>query len=394
MPPQQNQPNPPIIQPQVTPPAPPTPPSPVTPGRTAAKFLPTLVLIVVVLIAGSVFAYYSYSPGNSGQARQLLQRSFEATLGVKSFAYDFSSSGKIKSSVGNKMTESSFSGSSSGAIDFYDKTKFDFTLDSGVDSSDSSPLHSSLKLNLAVRFVGDVLYINIGDFSLSYSAGASTDKQTAGAQAFASGISNFTRSLSGKWISIGTTSNALALVAPELSKKPTTDQSDLLLIKNYLAGMSYIKSISKLSDENVHGVDTYHLKVTVQHGKELIDLYKKILFKQQLTESQDTIRRENDFINDSTLLLQQKMSFDIWIGKADYLVYQVSTDKISFTDPKTGTDLTATQSLSLHNYNEPVTIASPEKPIPIELFFQSLFRGLTNSKTSAKSNTKTKNPLR
>lgn len=331
-------------------------------GAPVSK-LPILLIITIIalcLIGGGTFAYYRLTTPTLS-SNEILKNSLEASKDVRSLSFTAVSNGKIESNIGNGIpSASNFTFNSKGSIDFHSIDKLLFDLSIGINASVNTATSSgSLLSDLNAIYINKNLYLDLKNFSVSYT---STDPKAMGTQMFVGMANNFASSLRNKWIKIDTSKSI-----KKSSESGTFTNEDILMIRDYVLGMSYITSIDKVGEETINDTSTYHLKATIQNGQELIDLIKKINKDSKISDER---------MSDISKAINQKIDLDIWVGKRDYLIYKVVSSSVMISDTQTGTKTVTSQELVFDNYNKPVSVVAPQGAVSLEQIMSNLFKGL------------------
>ena len=348
------------------------------PQPKKSKLLLTLVIFVVALcvVGGGAFAYYKFfMPGLS--PTDILKKSFDATLNVRSFSFTATSTGQVEDQLGNGIPSSSdFTFNSSGSIDFHVPSAPLFAIDLGINANSNTTSYTgSLSSDIGTIFINKSVYLDLKNFKVSYT---SSDPKAAQAQSFVS-LANIVAALfENKWIQF----DESGAISAGTQNPQSLSTEDVTAVKNYVSGMSYIKAISNAGDENINDISTYHLKMTVQGNQALVDLIQKIATDQGKTMTPDQVQ------NLSQTLTTQKIDIDIWIGKADFLVYKIVTLPVSISSPVTvgnsqsSVKMTMSQEISFSDYNQPVSVTAPQGAIPMQQVLQGLMGGLNSGATT------------
>ena len=375
MPPEQNVPT----TPQITPPA----PQNISPNHNASKlpFISIVVVIILCLTGGSVFAYYRFFVPTISPI-DILKNSVQASLKVRSFSFAATSTGKVENNkVSGVPTPSDFTVTSNGSIDYHtlDSLLLEFNL--GVNASANTATSTgSLNIGTDSIYANHNFYVNLKNFNLSYS---STDSKTASAQIFVALVNGFASSLLNKWIQIDTSNT---IKTP--SSQSTMSEEDKALVRDYITGMSYITAISNVGDETIGSTPTYHLKVTIQNGQKLNDIIRKISLERNAATAYD-MDTFNKSMGDISKTIDQKVDFDIWIGKHDSLVYKIVSTPVTISIEQSGTKTTSSGETTFSNYDVPSSITAPQGAVPIEQVMQSLFGSMYVSASMATTSSKT-----
>lgn len=337
---------------------------PVTPTPAALppkkSKLPLIIGVIVVLglIGGGVYAFVvpSTSPA------VMLKKSLEKSIEVKSMAFSATSTGRVENNGGAGLPSATdFTITASGQIDITNPESRLFDINLGVNATvQASSTTGSLVVGLNALSIDKKFFLNLKNFNASYS---SDDPKEAGVQMTIMMANGFASSLTNKWI-LFTEKN----VAMATSTKSVISAEEKALLKEYVDGMSYVKDISKAGKDTVSGVSTTHLKVTIQNGKEFDELVRKI----EAGRGEEHDERSDDFIK----LMSQEITFDVWIGKNDGLIYKIITSPVTAEDTKTGTKTITNQEIMFSNYNQPVNVVAPTDATPFEEVLEGLFGGM------------------
>ncbi len=338
--------------------------------------LATIVIILFVL-AGGAYAYYKIVVTNL-YPRAILERSFLASLNVKTLSFMATSTGQVSDAIGSEIPSSgNFTVTSDGSIDLHSIDLPLFDLNFGANASfGNATTTGSLTLGIAAIYTNKNLYLNLKNLDLAYS---SVDPKAASTQSIVATINGFVRSLENKWIQI----DASPISATTSSQYFLSD-TDKAAIRGYVAGMSYITATNNVGTEIIHGIPTYHLKVSVLPGQQFVDLVRKISLEKQ-PDIQKNMQAFNAQMNNVSKTANQKIDFDIWIGQSDSMIYKIVTSPVTVSDEKSGTVSTTSQEVSLSNYNEPLSIAVPQGAASLQQLLQNIFSGFMSTTTVKKA---------
>jgi prolyl oligopeptidase PreP (S9A serine peptidase family) len=275
------------------------------------------------------------------------------------------------------------------------KASGNFTVTSAVPSSPASAVSASV--NLAI--IGNTYYVKVNSITvpasdLALSApGLDLDK------------------IKGKWFKFDQESMKVLSQAsgettiPDISKLTSSDLSkkfqDTLITENMFVFNK------QLADEKISGQDTYHYLVTIDKVKLSDSITKSISLAIQEAEKAQTTFNATGTANvvSSSKLIENMaqavvktaldsigdINMDVWIGKKDYMLYQVKVDKnievskileglgmsastvIGGTNAtgttgttNTGTELGIKFNMTNSNFNKSITVQTPEGAQKIE----------------------------
>lgn len=335
-------------------------------NQSKLPLITSIIIVAICLIGGSVFAYYEFiSPSLS--AEEIFQKSLYVSQNVKSFSFDATNSGQIKIDANDGIPAlSDFLVLSNGSIDFSSledpSVKLNFLIDVSSDSATSS---GSIDLDLETLYAQKNLYLSLKDFKVSYNSSSNSD--IMGISIFIGMANGIANSLKNKWIQI----KPVEIAEADLPKN-FLDEDNKKEWQDYLLSMVYVKTIDKIGEEILDGIKTHHLKVSIQHDSELSDFTERDEFENVLLGDDE---RSNKQQEDLLKTINQKIDFDLWIGKDDYLVYKIATSPITILDSVSGFEFIANQEILFSNYNEPVFVSVPEETLSLEQIMQDLFSG-------------------
>ncbi len=363
---------------------------PIEPKKSSVKVLIFTMIIVLFILATGALAYYKFLAPELSPT-EIIKNGMQASLNIKSFSFSATSTVSLENKFDNNAVSSTTNlailaakgygyaipsstninmvSTADGSIDFnsIENLIFNINSDTSVGANMGTSSSGSLSLGTSVIFLNKNLYHNLKRFNVSYSSSDNATSTTQ-IQMFLGIADSFASTLENKWIQIDLT-NTLA----SSSIKNIPDQDDFSAIKDYLYRMSYVKAINNIGKETINDIPTYHLKVTVQHGQELIDLFKKFALKYQTSSSSD-VSNINDNLQKN--ILSQKNDIDIWIGQKDYLIYKIKSNNININDVQTKTNATTSSEIVFNNYNQPMSITAPTNSTSLQEILQKLFGGM------------------
>lgn len=321
--------------------------------------LPLLLGLVLTLclIGGGVYAYQNMfleSP------EVVLKKSFINTTDITSFSFAATSTGQVTmSATATAATSSStYVVSSNGSVNKASAEAFAFNIDVLLNTNFNAEVaKGTLATVLKVIYVQKNLYLNLTDFDMTLD---SSGDESAGSPMIAGMVNGIVGSLKNKWIQMDKEQGAEVY-----SEQEPLSENHKAMIREYVSGMRYVKQISRVGSDKINGVNTDHLKVSVENGQELVDLIKKIsLERNQPIEDEDLAK-----------IIGQKIDFDIWIGKKDYFVYKMVSSPLVATD-EAGSESSATVEVSLSNHNQPVSVSAPQGATPLKKVMEDMFGGM------------------
>ncbi|MDE1970219.1 MAG: hypothetical protein KGI50_01425 [Patescibacteria group bacterium] len=340
-------------------------------------------LLIFCLIGGGAFAYFTFLTPNP---TEIFKKSLQTSLNTTSFSFAATSTADAEIQIDNEivppLSNVSIASNSNGSIDFrsLDAPLFDvaFGTLTNFNTATSSGL---ISMRLNERYLNKNLYINLKNFNVSYT---STDPRAAGMQVFIGLANGFMASLENKWIRIDIDKTIHSVNS---SHQIFLTQEDMTMIRNYVLSMSYVTSMSNGGRETVNNVPTYHLKVTTQHGQELINLIRKIIL-----EKQTIVPKDMDAFNKNMEVLSrnisQKINWDIWVGRNDSLIYRITSSSLVIPIVMNGAQIgtvTGNLEVNLSNYNRPISVTVPQSALPLEQILQNLFTSMFGSKAISAS---------
>jgi hypothetical protein len=346
--------------------------------RSKLPLVLLIVFIAVLVIGGGVFAYYKlYLPNAAPKIspQEILQNSIQASMDVRSLSFDVKNTAEISTEKDELRkgipTAVNFVFSASGAIDFnsLDALLFDVVLDMTMEAEESAAdieSHASGTLGINAVYAQKNLYLNLKEFDVSYE---SSDPESAGVKMSTALVDGFAESLKGKWIKIDATK---AIMIATTSQSAFSEENKIR-IREYLSSMSYVKTVDKVGDETINEIQTYHLKVSIEHDQEeLADLTEKLVAEKYSADSEymnEFNKQRDNFLKS----VSQKIDIDLWIGKDDFLIYKIVTSPITISDPEAEIKIVISHEAGFGDYNEPVSVVIPQDTLPLEEILKSLF---------------------
>ena len=277
------------------------------------------------------------------------------------------------------------------------KASGNFTIISTMPDSPASAVSASI--NLAI--IGNAYYVKVNDITAPTSSTALSSSKL-----------DITK-LKGKWFKFDQDSmKALAeangeTVIPDISKIADSDLSKKF--QDILIAEKMFVFNKQLADEKISGQDTYHYLITVDKIKLLDSITKSIsLATQEASKNQSALNATGatDIASSSKLVENMAqavvktvldsmgdINMDVWIGKKDYMLYQVKIDKnielnkileglgTSVSEEvkiggsnatgtteatKAGTELVIKFNMTNSNFNKSINVQTPEGSQKIE----------------------------
>jgi hypothetical protein len=250
-----------------------------------------------------------------------------------------------------------------------------FTINLTTPSS-ASPVISA---TVSLASVGTIYYLKINDIAIPASYLSSS-----------SGLD--LSQIKGKWFKIDQNSiKTLSQASGGQAELPTisqTSSSDLSQkIKNLFFAGNIFTVNKQLNDETVSGQDTYHYLVTISKAN-FTDLLNKMIAL-EMSEANSANNSSNSAVAQNMTQAVVKtladsigdINMELWIGKKDYLLYQVKLDKTVDLSKVLGsfgltgnTAVAASSSPQLEvnfsmvnsDFNKPITVSTPASSQKIE----------------------------
>lgn len=324
--------------------------------KTNFKKILIIIIAIALFIGGGAFAYHTLYTSPT----KILEKSLQNSSKVRSISFNSTSTTKIINESETEMPTISNFSLLSGSIDFNSIEKLAFDIDiSNISKTEPETGDNSLTIGLKTIFTQKNLYFNLKDLNVKYDSSDSEGIDTVGM--ILGMVETFAKSLQNKWIVIDTTD-----AINTHSSKNSLDENEMQMIRDYVTEMSYIKNIEKVGDDKINDIETYHLKVTMQHDQKLVDIIKKIT-----SEEDQTVN-----VDDYSQILNQKIDLDLWIEKKDYMIYKIVTSPVSVNDSNTGNKAISSQEITFSNHNQPITVSAPEDTITFEELMVNMFEGM------------------
>lgn len=373
--------------PQATPAAPTTTVVSMTSTTNKAKWLAAGVVAAGVLLVGGGTAYAYFAFFATQAPLQILQKAYTNSLAAKTYAFSGNAEGTISiSGVASDLSQigaaastvsEQFKGVGSGVVDVTDfrHPRLDITSTSsmqftiGTSSSGSADVAGRL-ISLDRKAYFDLTHFNFG-------LSGSDSQPQAGLQFAVALVNGFANALQNKWILADATTTTASF--SQIATSSPQVAADIDALKKYGAGLSYIQSVQNKGNESLAGVDMYHLGVTIQAGNDFVSLVKSFLT--DANSDVATASSTGEIMQELGPVLMQKVTADVWVGKSDYRIYQIKLSPLSAVFGAQGAYATTTlssETLSLSNYDGPVSITAPQGAQSLEDVFGGLF-GLSTS---------------
>jgi hypothetical protein len=200
------------------------------------------------------------------------------------------------------------------------------------------------------------LYFNIGNFNLTDLTSNNLPSQ---GEFFVGIINQLASSLQNKWVV--TSSQALASSSPyQLSS------TNLSPLYQYLQGMSFVASTLLIDTESLNGIQTYHLRISLQNGPGLLAALQATFPNSPLFMTPAPSVRAADIQSD----LVQPILLDVWVGESDFRIYRITMAPITLTDRESGFTATVGTDVLLENYNDQQSISPPASATPLSQLWQ------------------------
>ena len=345
-----------------------TVPAPLLPAVAPQRKTRLIVFIIVgsLLILGGgafVFAnYYLFSPVR-------IAKKVAANIAtVKSFSY----SGQVDLEMG---TSSSFL--PDGVADSLGN-KFTFNFNGTSDSLNAGSIQKDLMLRVSKQGntnPDEVIGVELRTVN-SMIYGAFTDLPS-GTASFISGLSGgmfnvgSSDNLKNQWLAIDTSASSTSETVPTLGKKNNFEKMLSEEIANIAASQT-IQVAKGISSEKIAGVDTYHVKFSVNKEalkqalvKTMVDAIYADPQAQQISQSRASTTEEIDQQLATSMDSFSLNSGELWIGKSDLLPHQAKFSLV-FKGDKNRPDEKADILLNFQNFNQPLPVAVPSPVISLD----------------------------
>jgi len=302
------------------------------------------IIIFLLLSGAAAAAYLYYQKSHTAVAPNIdqgaiVKSSVEAMKKVGTYNYKGTVSFGLNAKTDKTETEEGqsmkfdFNFAHEGVMDgrdprnpnLYSSVILDGNYDSGVDTEDASS-----KLNAEFVFLDKTYYLKLNDVSMKTSNQypPETVRQLEG----------FWEIIRSNWYYISQEDvRSLGGTTPEgEAVDDTISQEEIDKINNIVSKYDIVKFDKDLGSENIGGVDTYHygIRLDGREGMDLvIELVKESMEMQgaeesdkglmdRLTENTENIDKAKEMID----FVLNEVNAEIWIGKADSLVYRIKID--------------------------------------------------------------------
>lgn len=340
-----------------------------------------LIILVVLAGAGLFVAgqYFNVNiPWNPfALSPQAVVKNMMANMkNIKAYHTSIQVSISAASSANANQTLGSFSLDTEGGTDITDaknpKADYTISVNLGLPAAVTSPILA----NMDVIGVNNVLYLRLNSLQMPTE--------------YTNGIN--TAQILGNWLEADQDSMK-ALTAAESSQigqvtLPPSSASQKMAqeIQNLISSENLVSVDKQLSDQVINGQDTYHYSITISSAK-LKDLATKImnLTTQEAASTQNSGTSAGSSLVDgmaggvanSFIDAVGDINAEIWIGKKDYLLYQVKFDKtidLNKLFPGANTQLAIKVDDNNSNFNKPITVQEPASSQKIEDFVLPLIK--------------------
>lgn len=366
---------PPVVAPIISPIIPPVIPPVQQFAEPPKKHWLSYVAVIIVLLivgAGGVFAYYTFSNTDLSPT-DIFKKSLQASYGVKSFSFSATSTGQVTNKFDEGIPNSiNFTSAVNGVVDFHSLNNpllnINFTANAKANDATTT---ASLSFGLNTMYIPSSLYFNLDNFAVSFK---SSDKKLAtsqtSVQTSVTMMNGIGASLKGKWVQLDIPNISSTTIAENLS----SNKEYVVAVKDYILGLSYIKTINEVGSEIINGTPTHHLKMTVRLGQEFINLLEEIANKGVPVDSRNS-KEFNDGMDSLSKFADQTIDVDIWVGQNDFLVYKTVTTPVSISDVQTETTSVVSQESVFGNYNKPVILTAPKNAMSFEEVLKDVLGG-------------------
>lgn len=326
----------------------------VAPGQTITtspdekKPLPKMlilgVVIILLLIAGAVYYGYNYlyfSP------ERITLSMFQAMGDVKSFEYKGNL--EIKTEPGSDFgatndllpTPDTISSTLTGAVDLYDVDRQKLSLAAGLRADDYGMGMYSLAVD------GSDFYFKIMDLGVLGGL-VQTDLSES------------------DWIKIDFEElNEKYSVSSQTSGVGNVESADLERLGEIFTNNNFIQFDEKLSDEDVEGINSYHLSYTIDRQK-----LKSFLLEIAREFGDDESYTEYSIQVDNFIGGLKSANGELWVAKKGHYLTGISINLV-FVDDSTGDNYEVSLNLKLGSHNESDLVEVPTSFITLDEFINS-----------------------
>lgn len=345
-----------------------------------SKILIVLIIVVVlagIVIAASQYLNLSWNPFQSPSPETVISKMMANMKNVKSSHTTTRLDVNIIDK-NSKQSKGKLVLNTNSETDLTDinnpKADGNFTVNKIIPGSSSPAALATVSINV----VGGSAYVKINDFTFPSSSSATYGW-----------LDVF--QLKGKWFKIDQDSiSALSQVQGGQSAIPNflqINNSELYKGIQDLVATENIFSVNKqLNDETVSGQSTYHYSATITSAK-LEDLANKLitLSIQKSGNPSPLVVNMAQAAAKTFIDSMGDVNLEMWIGKSDYLLYQVKIDKVidsqtiaqafvidNMSVPTTQTEIKFDMTNS--NFNKTITVQAPEGAQKIEEIALPLLR--------------------
>lgn len=130
--------------------------------------------------------------------------------------------------------------------------------------------------------------------------------------------------------------------------------------------MSFVASTLLIDTESLNGIQTYHLRISLQNGPGLLAALQATFPNSPLFMTPAPSVRAADIQSD----LVQPILLDVWVGESDFRIYRITMAPITLTDRESGFTATVGTDVLLENYNDQQSISPPASATPLSQLWQ------------------------
>jgi hypothetical protein len=335
---------------------------------STAKWLVVCASMATLFVfAASAAAYYIFFVTPSSPA-SILEKAFETSVSPSSFSFAATSTGELATTPkGDQTLAANFTFTMQGSLDrqVVDNPAFDATFGGNLSTNTATDTGAANFLLHSI-YANKKIYLNLNNFSVSYK---STDPKEAAAQFVVAIANGLAASLENKWIEIDATNTPLTTSSPALT-------ADWASFAAYARGTSYLVSVQNAGMETINNTPTYHLVLVLRFEQQLADILLNISADQNATKADAP-----NYANMKALLASQvgkEAHIDLWVGKDDHRVYQVSIAPITIDDQASDSNVTISFVATYGDYGKTMSIVAPAGAEPLQQITQGLFGGLVS----------------
>jgi hypothetical protein len=338
----------------------PLPARPIVLEKKPSSYKPfvEIVLVIIALCAAGAGGVYYWTTLHQISPNEIVQKVLMNSATIQSLSFMATTTGTIATSnVAESSVPQNFSLVSQGDVGRNNPAGLQIAASLSAQANFTTATDTISFSTIAnTLYQEHNLYFNIGNFNLTDLTSNNLPSQ---GEFFVGIINQLASSLQNKWVV--TSSQALASSSPyQLSS------TNLSPLYQYLQGMSFVASTLLIDTESLNGIQTYHLRISLQNGPGLLAALQATFPNSPLFMTPAPSVRAADIQSD----LVQPILLDVWVGESDFRIYRITMAPITLTDRESGFTATVGTDVLLENYNDQQSISPPASATPLSQLWQ------------------------